>query len=77
MELVREQQVNHMLELLAWCVMDSHVQMIVKAKKEEMAKAIKIISLKFAAHYNRDQKRIGPVCGTLSEARTSRMTPTR
>jgi REP element-mobilizing transposase RayT len=63
MELVREQQVNRMLELLAWCVMDNHVHMIVKAEKEEMSKAIKIISLKFAAHYNREHKRIGPVFG--------------
>lgn len=63
MELVREQQLNKMLELLAWCVMDNHVHMIIKAEKEEMAKAIKIMSLKFAAYYNRDQKRIGPVFG--------------
>ncbi|MBS3949340.1 MAG: transposase [Peptococcaceae bacterium] len=63
MELVKEQQANGLLELLAWCVMDNHVHMILKAEKVAMSKAIKIISLKFAAHYNRGQKRTGPVFG--------------
>lgn len=63
MELVKDQQTDRLLELVAWCVMNNHVHMIVKAEKGAMSKAIKIISLKFAAHYNRVYHRIGPVFG--------------
>ena len=63
MELVKEQHASGLLELLAWCVMDNHVHMVLKADKSSLSKAVKIISLKFAAHYNRDQKRIGPAFG--------------
>lgn len=63
MELVKEQQVSGLFEVLAWCVMDNHVHMVLKAEKSSLSKAIKIISLKFASHYNRDQKRIGPAFG--------------
>lgn len=63
MELVREQQASGLFEVLAWCVMDNHVHMVLKAEKSSLSKAIKIISLKFAAHYNREQKRIGPAFG--------------
>ncbi len=63
MELIRGEQLTGTVALVTWCVMDNHAHMIVKAEKSDLAKAIKIISVKFAAHYNRGQKRIGPVFG--------------
>lgn len=63
MELLGEQQANGMFELMAWCLMDNHAHMVVKANIEDMSKAIKIVSLKYAAHYNRTLKRNGPVFG--------------
>lgn len=63
MELVKQQQDNDLWHLAAWCVMSNHVHLVVKSEKVAMAKAVKIISLKFAAHYNRAQDRIGPVFG--------------
>lgn len=63
LDLVREQQEDKLLELVAWCIMDNHVHMIVKAAIASMSKAIKVISLKFAARYNKAHERTGPVFG--------------
>ena len=63
LELVKEQQDNKLFEVVAWCIMDNHVHMIVKADTVDMSKAIKIVSLKFAARYNKTQQRTGPVFG--------------
>jgi len=63
LDLVKEQQDDKRLELVAWCIMDNHIHMIVKADVAAMSKAIKVISLKFAARYNKDKQRFGPVFG--------------
>lgn len=61
--LIKEQQEDNLLQLVSWCIMDNHVHMIIKADKANMSKASKIISLKFAARYNKVQQRSGPVFG--------------
>lgn len=63
MELLQEQQGEEQIELTAWCIMDNHVHLLLKADKASMSKALKIISLKFAAKYNRYHSRTGPVFG--------------
>ena len=63
MQLVVEQQMDNMLELMAWCVMDNHVHMLLKSEKKAMSNAVKIISIKYAAYYNQSLNRIGPVFG--------------
>ena len=63
MELAAEQQDVNLIHLAGWCIMDNHVHMLVKAEKLAMSKAIKVISLKFAARYNRSHQRTGPVFG--------------
>jgi len=63
LELVKEQQDAKLFELVAWCIMDNHIHMIVKADVADMSKAFKVISLKFAARYNKVQQRVGPVFG--------------
>jgi len=63
MQLVAEQQAANMFELAAWCIMGNHVHLLLKADREQISRAVKVINLKYAAHYNRCQKRIGPVFG--------------
>jgi REP element-mobilizing transposase RayT len=63
LDLVKEQQEENLFQLAAWCIMDNHVHMIIKADIGSMSKAIKVISLKFAARYNKAQQRTGPVFG--------------
>ncbi|MDP3058039.1 MAG: transposase, partial [bacterium] len=63
LELVKEQQASGAFELAVWCLMDNHAHMIVQAELNKLSKAIKVISLKFAARYNHGHKRLGPVFG--------------
>ena len=43
--------------------MSSHLQTIVKAELETLSRAIKVITLRYTAWYNRMHRRVGPVFG--------------
>jgi len=51
------------LELVAWCIMNSHLHTIAKAELETLSRAIKVINLRYRARYNRMHRRVGPVFG--------------
>ena len=61
LELLNEQE--GLIKIYAWCVMDNHVHFVIKATLAEMSKAIKIISLKYTAYYNKLNDRSGPLFG--------------
>ncbi|MBT9177491.1 MAG: hypothetical protein DDT20_01824 [Firmicutes bacterium] len=61
--LLSEQQSEKLIDLAGWCIMGNHVHMLVKAERLALSRTIKIITLKFAARYNRRHQRIGPVFG--------------
>ena len=63
MELLKEQQDKGLISTLAWCVMDNHVHLLLKADIPSLSKAIKVMALKFAAKYNTFNERSGPVFG--------------
>jgi len=65
LEMLKEQgsEADKFFELAAYCLMDNHVHLMVKAEKAALSKLMKVVSLKFAAHYNRIHNRIGPVFG--------------
>lgn len=63
MELLKEQQDKGLISTLAWCVMSNHVHLLLKADLPQLSKAIKVITLKFAAKYNAFNGRSGPVFG--------------
>jgi REP element-mobilizing transposase RayT len=63
MELLKEQQDKELISMLAWCVMDNHVHLLLKAETGNMSKAIQATALKFAAKYNAYNERSGPVFG--------------
>ncbi len=70
LELFSEQQEAGFLSLAAWCIMDTHIHAIVQAKKAALAAAAKVVSIKYARHYNRTQARLGPVfCGRFRSER--------
>jgi len=63
LELIRLQQSVGLVTLVAWCVMDTHVHLLVKADKGALSRAAKVINIKYAAYYNRNHMRRGPVFG--------------
>lgn len=63
LELIRVEEKEDLIEISAWCLMDNHIHLLIKASLPDMSKAIKIASLKYAAYYNKLNKRVGPVFG--------------
>jgi len=63
LDLLGEQQASGKLELAAWCIMSNHLHAIVKTELETLSRAVKVISLRYAARYNRLHRRVGPVFG--------------
>lgn len=62
-EIIQKEQQDEEIEVFAWCLMDNHAHLLVKGALQQLSKAIKIISLKYAAYYNQKGQRVGPVFG--------------
>jgi len=63
LKLLCEPQTSDKFELAAWCIMGNHLHDTVKAPLETLSRAIKVITLRYAARYNRLHRRVGPVFG--------------
>lgn len=60
-EFLCEQEKCGRIELCAWCIMDNHVHVILKAKLVDLSEAFKRISIKFAFRHNTGTKSVGHV----------------
>ena len=60
-DLLKEQIDEGLIDLSAYCIMDNHVHMVIKAELDNMAKAIKKISIKYAMNFNKVKNRLGYV----------------
>lgn len=49
------------LEIAAYCLMDNHVHLVVRAELAELSEAIKKINIRYAMGYNRSGDRVGHV----------------
>jgi REP element-mobilizing transposase RayT len=61
MEMIEEQEKDTGMELAAWCIMDNHVHLVIKAELDQLSLAMKRINIKFAMMYNQDQNMVGHV----------------
>ncbi|MFZ5353841.1 MAG: REP-associated tyrosine transposase [Bacillota bacterium] len=52
---------NGLIEIAAYCVMDNHVHLIIKAGIEDLATAMKRINIRYAMIYNEKNDRVGHV----------------
>jgi REP element-mobilizing transposase RayT len=50
-----------LIDLAAWCVMDNHVHVVLKANKEDLALAFKQINVRFAIKYHHEHKTSGHI----------------
>ena len=50
-----------LMDLLAWCIMDNHVHLVVKTSPEDLGIAFKRINIKYAIWYNKTYDKIGHV----------------
>ena len=61
MEMIEEQEKDTGIELAAWCIMDNHVHLVLKAELDQLSLAMKRINIKFAMMYKQDQNMVGHV----------------
>ncbi len=47
--------------ILAYCIMNNHMHLLVKSEKENLAQFMKKIGIRYAMYYNKKHKRVGSV----------------
>ncbi|MGV8153464.1 MAG: transposase [Alkaliphilus sp.] len=60
-KMLKNQEEEKRIQLLAWCIMDNHVHIVVKADIKDMSLAIKKINVKYAMRHNHKEGTIGHV----------------
>jgi len=58
---LKKQDEDQFIDIAAYCLMDNHVHIVVKANIFDLAKAIKSINIKYAMNFNQKRDRIGHV----------------
>ncbi|OGO77925.1 MAG: hypothetical protein A2Y23_04205 [Clostridiales bacterium GWB2_37_7] len=58
---LKTQSEDHLIDITAYCLMDNHVHIVVKANMTDLSKAIKCINIKYAMSFNQNRDRIGHV----------------
>ena len=61
LESLKMQDEDRLIDIVAYCIMDNHVHIVVKANVFDLAKAIKRINIKYAMNFNQKRDRIGHV----------------
>jgi REP element-mobilizing transposase RayT len=59
--LILAQEDLKLIDLYAWCIMDNHVHIVLRAEKENMFRAMWNINRLFARHYNYKESKVGHV----------------
>lgn len=52
---------EELAELVAWCIMDNHVHLVIKCQEEKIGLIFKRINTKYAMYYHRETKTVGHV----------------
>ena len=60
-DLLKEVMEEGLIDIAAYCIMDNHVHIAIKAELSDMTKALKIINIKYAMNFNKVKERIGHV----------------
>ena len=58
---LEKQQDNQLIHIVAFCLMNNHVHIVVKAEPSNLAKAIKSVNIRYAMYFNQTRSRIGHV----------------
>ncbi|MFZ5351271.1 MAG: REP-associated tyrosine transposase [Bacillota bacterium] len=59
--LLKEQCIDGLAEISAYCIMDNHVHIVTKTEIGDLAKAVKSINTKYAMRFNTQRNRVGHV----------------
>jgi len=61
LESLKRQEENQLIDIAAYCFMDNHVHIVIKAVPSDLSKAIKSINIRYAMNFNGKRDRIGHV----------------
>ncbi|MFZ7121419.1 MAG: REP-associated tyrosine transposase [Eubacteriaceae bacterium] len=61
MNVLKQLESEEIIKLVAWCIMDNHVHIVMKAEKEYLSIGMKRINIKYAMHYHRVHQTVGHV----------------
>jgi len=61
LQFLKEKTQEEACKIIAYCIMDNHMHMILSAKKKELISMMKKINISYAMYYNQKHKRIGHV----------------
>jgi len=61
MEVLLKLQEEGLINLAAWCLMDNHVHLAIKADSDNMTTAMKRLNVKYAMMYHREHQTVGHV----------------
>ena len=68
-EILKEKIEEVEVEIVAYCIMDNHVHIIIKSELADLSKLLKKINIKFAMSYNKDFDRVGMYSRVDTKAR--------
>jgi REP element-mobilizing transposase RayT len=57
--LLKRESANHATDVLAWCLMDNHVHLLVKPENNELSALMRAINSPYALYFNRRHGRAG------------------
>jgi len=61
LDLLKKQKENQLIDVAAYCLMDNHIHVAVKADPVNLAKSIKSINIRYAMNFNGKGDRVGHV----------------
>ncbi|MBS4539473.1 transposase [Clostridium sp. D2Q-11] len=59
--ILKVQAIEELIEVVAYCIMDNHVHLVLKGKIDNLTLAIKRINIRYAMKFNKHMDRIGHV----------------
>ncbi|MDD3840137.1 MAG: transposase [Clostridia bacterium] len=61
LEIIQDVLTNTYIQIVAYCVMDNHIHLVLKGKINDISKALKKVNTRYAMRYNNDFDRVGHV----------------
>ena len=61
LEIIKNLKEEVQFDVIAYCIMDNHIHLLIKAEENELKALMKKTNIKYAMYYNTEEKRNGHV----------------
>lgn len=59
LDLLQREASRHHCSILAWCIMDNHVHLLLQAELNELSESMRVINSSYAMYFNKRYERVG------------------